>query len=395
MLSIKYLIKLISETAEGKDNFEEGAVGANGYGFVFRDYDHESKDSFISAYGSSKLCSIGAFKDVYNKFLMNIDKLKDVKVLLNHNPKLDLYFGGALKTLIPKLKFGGNETLFDVWVFVKTPKDQLFPGTFYYGQSGTSIGGWTPAYTLFAKKRVFLRQFESIINFNPFNFSKIELREFLEAFVISLGKVPISDFEGIYTHDLGSYLMGIKSGKPFIEKIPSNRKKRVVTWSYSVLGNDKAMNFYYKYISLIINRLPQPLCKVYSKGLPDEIYQELIEKNYNQLIEFATRQKSRLAFIVLGLYIMKHGAKLSDGLKKKILKYSSWEYEKDQLTDKKDRMERKRFLIDFRSKIKNYDGTKKVKVPLYTVTRVINERKTKGEDISNIWRKNIDYSINE
>jgi len=48
--------------------------------------------------------------------------------------------------------------------------------------------------------------------------------------------------------------------------------------------------------------------------------------------------------------------------------------------------------VDF---VPNYDGTKKVKVPLYTVTRVINERKTKGEDISNIWRKNIDYSINE
>ena len=76
------------------------------------------------------------------------------------------------------------------------------------------------------------------------------------------------------------------------------------------------------------------------------------------------------------------------------LKYSDWEYEKDQLKSKKDREERKRFLDDFREKIKKYGGTKVVKVPFYTVTRVIDEKKARGDN-SPIWRQNIDYSIRD
>lgn len=74
MLSIDYLTQLVSEASEGQDNFEEGAVGINGYGFVFKDYDYKSKNSFIIATGSSKLCSFGAFKNIYKKFMKSPKK---------------------------------------------------------------------------------------------------------------------------------------------------------------------------------------------------------------------------------------------------------------------------------------------------------------------------------
>jgi len=86
---------------------------------------------------------------------------------------------------------------------------------------------------------------------------------------------------------------------------------------------------------------------------------------------------------------------MTENLKEKILKYSDWKIEKNQLTNEQDLMGRKNHLMAFWEKVKNYDGTKQVKTPLYTVTRVINERKAKGEDITHIMKKNIDYSIND
>ena len=47
---------------------------------------------------------------------------------------------------------------------------------------------------------------------------------------------------------------------------------------------------------------------------------------------------------------------------------------------------------DFRDKIKNYDGSKAVKVPYHSITRVENEKRDKG-DTTPIWRQKIDYSV--
>jgi len=85
---------------------------------------------------------------------------------------------------------------------------------------------------------------------------------------------------------------------------------------------------------------------------------------------------------------------VTEELRQTILKYSDWKYEKNQLKSKKDRLERKTFLDDFREKIRNYDSSKKMKVPFYSITRVISEKKAKG-DTTPIWRQNIDYSIDD
>lgn len=393
-LEIEDLLRLVSEAADGKDNFKEGAIGFNGYGFVFKKLDYLSKDSFVIGDGSSKLCSVGAFKDVYKKFVERQGPLKSPRDLLNYDSKNDLYFGGALRTLIPDMEFGGYESLYHVWMFVKTPQGQMFPTTFYYGRSGTSVGGWSPDYRvfLFAEERRLPKEFEAIVNFTPFDFSHTELEEFIEALELALDKVPISDFKGVYKHDLGKELMGIRSGKPF-EKHLKDERKKIETWSYSILGSDEASRLNSDFLDIKIDHLTPEESKKYPISIPENMHGILIERAYDQLIAHAYAKRSRLAFMVLGCFLMRYRIKITEELKQVILKYSDWEYEKDQLKNEIDREERKKFLKDFNEKIKNYDGTKVVKVPFYSVTRVINEKRETG-DVTPIWRQNIDYSIN-
>jgi len=232
-----------------------------------------------------------------------------------------------------------------------------------------------------------------IINFSPFNFSKIELEEFIEALVLSLDKVPTSDFEGVYEHDLGRELMGIRSGKPFVKTL-KNKREKIETWSYSIEGNDEAWHLSSDCIDIMIDHRTPEEEKKYPRNIPSSMDKILIERAYDKLVAHAYEKKSRLAFIVLGVFLMLHKSKITEELRQTILKYSDWEYEKDQLKSEEDREERKKFLDDFREKIKEYDGTKVVKVPFYTVTRVIDEMKAKGENTP-IWRQNIDYSIRD
>lgn len=129
-----------------------------------------------------------------------------------YDDKEDLLYAGSLKTLLPTLQFGGDELLFKVWVLIKTPSDKIFPAKFYYGPSGTSLAGWRS----WRYNKVFQSDFRSIINFSPFDFSKEELEALIDAFECSLRQVPVTDFYGIYHHDEGQFLMGLKNTKPFI-----------------------------------------------------------------------------------------------------------------------------------------------------------------------------------
>ncbi|MBY9015639.1 MAG: hypothetical protein KGD68_08115, partial [Candidatus Lokiarchaeota archaeon] len=193
-------------------------------------------------------------------------------------------------------------------------------------------------------------------------------------------------------HDLGKELMGIRSGKPF-EKPLKDERKMSETWSYSILGSDEASNLNSDFLDIKIDHLTPEESKKYPISIPENMHGILIERAYDQLIAHAYAKRSRLAFMVLGCFLMRYRIKITEELKQVILKYSDWEYEKDQLKNEIDREERKKFLKDFNEKIKNYDGTKVVKVPFYSVTRVINEKRETG-DVTPIWRQNIDYSIN-
>jgi len=140
----------------------------------------------------------------------------------------DFFYGASLKTLLPTIKFGGDESLFHVWMFVKTPEGYMFPATFYYGPSGTSIGGWL----LYKAEKVFPPEFFSLINFSPFDLSHDELDAFVEAIELSLKMVPMTDYYGVSRGDHGYTIMGVKNGKPYLTDLG---------WVYDEIKVDKQL----------------------------------------------------------------------------------------------------------------------------------------------------------
>lgn len=218
-MNISDLVSLISEAAYGKDDFEKGAVGSNGYGFVFKDLNSEIH--YVTFKGSSKVFGAGSQRDSLKNYKESGVYTMDIES--------DLLLVGSVKTLVPTLKFGGYEELFDVWVFVMTPENKMFPITLYYGQSGFSIGGWDPYdnyIDTYTGQKAFPKEFEEIINFSPFNFTDFEKNLFLDALEFALIKVPVSDFWGIYRHDAGATFMGVVEGEPRVRESDKYRDKK-------------------------------------------------------------------------------------------------------------------------------------------------------------------------
>lgn len=215
MKEIKELISLLEDTTEIRIDYECTVVNYQGFSFLFRNPYIIPRESYITVKYSSKFSSAGFWRKIVRFSLENLDKIKTLDDLNLEDTKLDYLFGGALKTLVPSLEFGGEERLFDVWIFTRTPEGYMFPATFYYGKSGTSLGGWR----MERAKEVFPPEFYSIINFSPFNFTSVELDAFIEALELSLKIVPVSDYYGIYKGDQGYSLMGVKDNKPFLMEL--------------------------------------------------------------------------------------------------------------------------------------------------------------------------------
>ncbi len=237
-MQVEELISLVSNAVNGADNFTKGAVGFNGYGFVFKNLN--CGIPYITSRGSGKAFGAGSHRygvenfrkfyelessiekpeDGFRKQFKRLKSPRSLDEFYTVDSKYDMLLAGSLKTLVPSLKFGGYEEFFKVWMFVKTPEGKLFPAKFYYGQSGLSIGGWRPDenYIDFGEK-VFPKNFEEILNFSPYDFTNFEKHLFLDALEFALKKVPISDFWGIYTHDLGNSFMGVEKSKPFIDEM--------------------------------------------------------------------------------------------------------------------------------------------------------------------------------
>ena len=221
---IDTLLKLLDGASERKVDLTGKVIHFNGYSFIFRNQRLKSRESYATDKFSSKFSSAGFWRTVIRYSIENLDRIKSLKDINLEDTKRDFLFGGSLKTILPSLKFGGDENLFDVWMFVKTPEDYIFPATFYFGQSGTSLGGWS----LMEAKKAFPPKFYSLINFSPFNFSPDELDGFIEALEISLKMVPVSDYHGIYQGDYGYSLMGVKNGRPYLLDLGwSYDKKRI------------------------------------------------------------------------------------------------------------------------------------------------------------------------
>jgi len=212
-MDVKKIKSLASKGALGQLDVGKAQVGSNEYGFVFFDFNDTSVDPMFRKW-SGKVCGAGAHFGDFEKFMaldeIKFDKLSDVGGLMK-DIKHDLLLAGSLKTLLPDMEFGGDEMLFDVLLFVVTPDDQFFPATFYYGPSGTSLGGWDSE-----DYKRFPRKMRDEFNFSPFDLVKDGLTGLIEAQIFALQKVPVSDFCGIYSYDLGNSLMCVYDGVAFI-----------------------------------------------------------------------------------------------------------------------------------------------------------------------------------
>jgi len=224
-MDIEKLIFLLSRASEGLDDFEKGTVGSKGFGFIFKDLNSDL--TYVTFKRSSKVFGAGSHRDLVDNFrkIKRIRKIKSIDELYTINPDYDLIQAGSVKTLVPTMKFGGIEELFDVWMFVKTEDNKTFPARLYYRQSGLAIGGWyfkvdksIPIYYMPEEKwkKKIPKEFLKIISCSPFNLSKNEINMFLEALKFALKKIPISDFWCVFNHELRYKLMGIEKGNPFI-----------------------------------------------------------------------------------------------------------------------------------------------------------------------------------
>lgn len=210
-MDVEDLLDLVKRVAGGEDDLKEAAIGFHGYGFIFKDL-RDSNESYVITSQSAKVCEMGAYRDLLKRWFSKHDRIQDLDNLVLYNEKYDCLYFGALKTLLPKLKFGGEEVLFYLWIFVKTPSGKQFPATFYFGPSGTALGGWHSQ----KYDKIFPKDFTQAINGSPFNLSQDEREGLIEALECALKMIPVSDFYGIYHHDLGNALMGVKAGVPFI-----------------------------------------------------------------------------------------------------------------------------------------------------------------------------------
>ena len=166
----------------------------------------------------------------------------------------------------------------------------------------------------------------------------------------------------------------------------------VEVWSYTIMGNRQAWCFWDDFFSILLSHLTSQEDVAYPVKLSDEIIRILIDRGYDQLLSFASRSNSHLAFQVLGVLLMQYGARMTEEMRGLILSNSKWENESYQLQIFEDNLERKKYLLDFREKVFSYKPPNKVKVPLERFTDVFNTRKRSAR-IAFVDKRPIDFKI--
>jgi len=150
----------------------------------------------------------------------------------------------------------------------------------------------------------------------------------------------------------------------------------MAAWSYTIMGSTEADIYYFRIFSFIQSKLSKEDRK--HSRIPDSIINVYVETNYDDLVKLIFDQKSRLAYQVFGVFLMKHGAKMTDKVKEFILNNSRWEDEKDQLLEPKNNTKRLHYLNDFREKIENYVEGVKTTVPFESPDDVVQQLRKQG-----------------
>ena len=120
----------------------------------------------------------------------------------------------------------------------------------------------------------------------------------------------------------------------------------VDTWAYTITGNERAEELSYELTDIMMEYATLEEKISLSDEYLNGIWRGLLERGFDEIVEWTINQNSRLAFQVLGEEIIFTGAKMPEDIKELILVHSEWEDEKDQLENEKDRAERKYYLYD-------------------------------------------------
>jgi len=252
-------------------NIEQGYLYYENYGFAFGLCENE--ELFLE---SSKIISL--------------DKI------LNYDIRLNISIMSALKTLIPSLKFGGDELFFQTIIFVDMPENKYFPITLYYGSSGLTVGGWKD----YGK---FSEQLSRKINHSIFNLTNDDLQVLIIKLDKSLKEVPLSDFEGQFTHDFGTTVIGYKNGNLIYEEIePKN-----------VFNKDSEMELdlaLAQFLTDLYSEKELNKLRIASKEDRLLIEKKTIEKNLDLIMEWIRKLNSSLAYKVIADEILFHKIKI-------------------------------------------------------------------------------------
>ena len=143
------------------------------------------------------------------------------------------------------------------------------------------------------------------------------------------------------------------------------------------MGNEKAWDFWHDFFSLCQDHKTSEEYEKYPSKLPKKLRSylicKLVERCYDEIVGMALTKNSRLAFQVLGYFLLSYGAKMTEDVRILILKNSRWVDDRRQLKDKKDRTERRKYLFGFREEIMKYKSGKIIDIPTESVTSVANQ----------------------
>jgi hypothetical protein len=187
----------------------------------------------------------------------------------------------------------------------------------------------------------------------------------------------------------------------------------VETWSYTIKGNKTANDYLFEIKEIIRSfATPEERQQKFKYGrsarnysLSEDIRKENNEKRldmeveltnraYPALIDFATRKNSRLAFFMIAVDLMVYRMEIPPDLKEKVLDYADFEkYEAFQFSSPKFIDARKKYLDDFKQRVRSHQKGMKTLVPWESLDDVYEKTPPDEHGDRIVALSDIDYSI--